>query len=341
MDFVRALFLLSPFRRGTQTPPGSESRHPTSISLKRTLAALVFLSSLSAILHAQTIEDGIMLSKNTLCTGPLYTHDSWDHYWEGDLDRTNGNVGTVTTQSVSWAANYALTNRINVIGDVPYVWTRPSAGVLHGQSGFQDLTLAAKFNVLQGQIGDFGIFRLLGVVYGGIPLSDYTPDLQPLSIGLASKSISTRVTANYQGREGVYLNGSMAYTWRGNVTLDRSSYYTNDQLYLSNQVAMPDLFNYIFNAGYRKRDLMITGIYAQQQSRGGGDIRRQDMPFVSNRMNFTKAGVNLVWPIPRVRGLQYWFTYTNTFDGRNVGQANTFTSGFMYLIHFERGSSKP
>jgi len=48
-----------------------------------------------------------------------------------------------------------------------------------------------------------------------------------------------------------------------------------------------------------------------------------------------------VWPIPRVRGLQYWFTYTNTFDGRNVGQANTFTSGFMYLFHFERGSSKP
>lgn len=305
------------------------------------LAGLIFLASLSACLHAQTIEDGIMLSKNTLCTGALYSHDSWDHYWEGALNRVNGNVGTVTTQSVTWASNYALTNRINFIGNVPYVWTHASQGVLHSQNGFQDITLAAKFNVLQAPVSQFGTFRLLAVVYGGIPLTNYTPDLLPLSIGLASKSISTRVTANYQGNHGVYLNGSMAYTWRGNVTLDRSSYFTNDHLYLSNQVAMPDLFDYIINAGYRKRDFMLTGLYAQQQSRGGGDIRRQDMPFVSNRMNYSRAGVNLVYPIPKVRGLQYWFTYTNTFDGRNVGQSNTFTTGFMYLIHFERGSSKP
>jgi hypothetical protein len=318
-----------------------EPHNPPGLSLLRILAGLILLALLSAFLPAQTIEDGIMLSRNTLCTGALYTHDSWDRYWEGALSRENGNIGTVTTQSVSWAANYALTNRINFIGNVPYVWTNASKGILHGQSGIQDLTLAAKFNVLQAPVSQFGTFRLLAVVYTGLPLTNYTPDLQPLSIGLASKSISTRVTANYQGKVGLYLNGSMAYTWRGNVTLDRSSYYTNDQLYLSNQVAMPDLFNYIITAGYRKRDLMITGDFAQQQSRGGGDIRRQDMPFVSNRMNYSKAGVNLVWPVPKLRGLQYWFTYTNTFDGRNVGQANTFTTGFMYLIHFERGRSKP
>ena len=32
---------------------------------------------------------------------------------------------------------------------VPYVWTDASQGVLHGIQGFQDLTLAAKWNFLE------------------------------------------------------------------------------------------------------------------------------------------------------------------------------------------------
>ena len=53
----------------------------------------------------------------TLCTGFLYTHDSWDQYWEGTLKRGNGNIGTVTTQSVAWMGNYGITDRLNVDRD--------------------------------------------------------------------------------------------------------------------------------------------------------------------------------------------------------------------------------
>ena len=41
-----------------------------------------------------------------------------------------------------------MANRLNVIAMVPYVWTNASQGVLHGIQGFQDLTLAAKWNFL-------------------------------------------------------------------------------------------------------------------------------------------------------------------------------------------------
>jgi len=34
--------------------------------------------------------------------------------------------------------------------------------------------------------------------------------------------------------------------------------------------------------------------------------------------------------------MQYWFIYSNVFDGRNVGQANTFTTGFLYTFDFHR-----
>jgi hypothetical protein len=287
-------------------------------------------------LHAQTIDDGIMLANKTLCTGALYTHDSWDQYWEGSLERVNGNIGTVTTQSLTMAANYGVTSWFDAIINVPYVWTNASQGVLHGQAGFQDLTLAAKFKAISLPVGHHGALRAIAVLYGTLPMTNYTPDLQPLSLGANSKTLSGRATLNYLGHRGLYINGTAAYTLRGNVTLDRSSYFTNNQLYLSNEVAMPNQFNFGASAGYRKDNIELVGDYSQQQTRGGGDIRPQDSPFVSNRVNFSKAGATLKVPIPKLKNLQYWFLYSNTFQGRNVGQANTITTGLMYTFSFEK-----
>jgi hypothetical protein len=71
--------------------------------------------------RAQTVDDGIMLAKGTLFAGQVYTHDDWTDYWEGALKRSNGNIGTLTTQSNHWFGNYALTDRLNVIASLPYV----------------------------------------------------------------------------------------------------------------------------------------------------------------------------------------------------------------------------
>jgi hypothetical protein len=298
------------------------------------------LGLLSPPLHAQTAEDGIMLAKKQLCTGVFFTYDYWDHYWEGTLNRTNGNLGTVTTRTAFWTGNYAVNNRLDVIATVPYVWTAASQGVLHPQRGFQDFTLAAKYKVISIPVKNFGALRAIAVFTGGVPMSGYAIDLEPLSIGTQSSHIAGRATLNYLGHNGLYINGTTAYTLRGNVTLDRSSYYTNGQLYLSNQVAMPNVFDYSVSAGYRKNDMTITGNFTQQQTRGGGDIRRQDSPFVSNRVNFSKAGFTITYPIPRVRDLGYWFIYSNTFDGRNVGQSNTITMGLLYTFKFEKRATK-
>ena len=102
---------------------------------------------------AQSMEDGIMLMKKTTFGGVMYNHDSWNQYWEGPLERTNGNLGTVTTQSLVATGDYGLTKRINLLGEVPYIWTNASQGVLHGQSGVQDLTLAAKYNFINFPVG--------------------------------------------------------------------------------------------------------------------------------------------------------------------------------------------
>ncbi len=51
-----------------------------------------------------------------------------------------------------------------------------------------------------------------------------------------------RFTLSLHGDPGWYANGSLAHTWRGDVTLDRPFYYTDGQLFFSDQVDMPNVF---------------------------------------------------------------------------------------------------
>ena len=106
------------------------------VSLGQALRVAATLALLAAPLHAQTVDDALMLAKRELLTGNVYAHDTWDTYWEGTLKRQNGNIGEITTNTNVWYANYGLTDRLNVLGTVPYVWTRASQGVLHGSQGF-------------------------------------------------------------------------------------------------------------------------------------------------------------------------------------------------------------
>ncbi len=78
--------------------------------MQRLLPA-VLLALGAASLGAQTIDDHLMMPRRQLCTGFVYMHDSWDRYWEGSLERGNGNIGTLTTQSVSWMGTYGVTDR--------------------------------------------------------------------------------------------------------------------------------------------------------------------------------------------------------------------------------------
>lgn len=288
-------------------------------------AHLVWLLIVPATLQAQTIDDGAMMPRRTLGAGLVYAHDSWSQYWEGTLKRDNENIGTLTTQSVTWMGSYGVTDKLSVIAMLPYVRTSASQGPLHGMDGVQDIALAAKYQLLSTPFTDRGTLRAIVVASVGIPASNYVPDFLPLSIGLASRQFSGRFTLNFRAHQGWFLTGSVAHTWRAKVTLDRPAYYTNGQLYLTNEVAMPDVFDYTVTAGYERGRLCIPISLSQQRTLGGSDIRRQDMPFVSNRMDFVKAGALVMY-----RGIRVGAS--RIVSGRNVGQATTLTVGLVHAF---------
>ncbi|MEJ0056557.1 MAG: hypothetical protein WDN75_13435 [Bacteroidota bacterium] len=298
----------------------------------------VFIFSLLAIgAQAQSLTDGLLMPKGNFCTGFLYMHDQWKDYWEGGLKRDNQNIGTITTQTITWMGNYGVSDKLNIIAMVPYVKTRASQGVLAGMEGFQDVSLSAKYRILKKDFTASGL-RVFAVGTVSTPLTNYTVDFLPLSIGMGSKNFTTRLTANYHLESGWYVNGSYGYTMRSNVNLDRPSYYSDGQIYFTDEVRMYNTSDFTTMIGYYRNGVQAEAFYAQQNTWGGGDIRRQDMPFVSNRMNFSKTGALLMWYLPQPKNLAVRASISYTLDGRNVGQSTTLMGGLLYTFHFASDS---
>ena len=321
--------MLHPFRpipRG----PASRARVRRWIGPAAALALVVAGPRAAA---AQSLEDAELLQRHEVHATVTYGSDSWNEYWEGTLRRSNGNVGTVTTRSIAVSGGVGVTDRLTVMGMLPYVWTEASQGVLHGMSGRQDLTLLAKYRLANPQIA--GRARLKVLAVGGVstPTSDYTPDFLPMSIGLHSKSAMARLAAHLQDRTGWFVDGYAERMWRSNVTLDRAAYYTDGQYLESNQVSMPDVAMYRGSVGWQRGAWCIPVGLSAQRTLGGGDIRRQDMPFVSNRMNATMAHAELMYFLPGMNNLRLDLGVAHTLNGRNVGRSTSFMTGFTYALH--------
>jgi hypothetical protein len=190
--------------------------------------------------------------------------------------------------------------------------------------------VAAKYTVVERPKTALGAMRALASLTAFLPLTDYTPDFQPLSIGSASRRVALRGTLSFQGEGGRFVDASSAYTYRHEVGLDRPYYFTADQLFTTDVVQMPALFDWGGMAGYRRSGLMAAATVSQQWMHTGGDIRRQDMPFVSNRQNALRVGGVVMYPIPKLAPLAVRVSYAYTVTGRNVGQSKTFSAGVTY-----------
>jgi len=287
--------------------------------------------------RAQTTTDALMIPQNFYCAGAMYTTNYWTNYWEGTFKRDNGNIGKLTTNTYSFFGNYGITNKLDVLFNAPYVTTNASAGTLKGQHGLQDLTLSLKWLPYQTKIGS-SVLGAYAILTGSTPLSNYEADFQPMSIGLHSQWASIRALVNYR-LDRFFLAASGEYIRRGDINIDRNSYYTTHLIY-GNRVDIPNGNNWLISSGYRSIHFNAEATLQQTTSLGGFDIRKNDMPFPSNTMNWTMAGVMFKYSFDRVSGLELTAGGDYVLKGRNVGQATTIFGGVLYLFNFSKNKPK-
>lgn len=301
--------------------------------MKKFFSILILCLVIKDSVTAQTDMDAIMMSKNNFCTGLMYQHGSWNNYWEGTLKRDNLNLGTVSNNMYAVMGNYGISGKLNLLFGLPYVNTKASAGTLHSINGLQDLSLWVKWMPYEKSVGP-GTLSLYGIGGLSFPASNYVADYLPLSIGLKSTNLSLRGMVDYQiGSLFATLSGT--FVMRSNVTIDRTAYYT-DQLILSNDVDMPNVASANFRIGYRSSLGIAELVLNQSNTLGGFDITRNNMPFPSNQMNSTTAGIALKYNVSAVEGLSLIGGANFTLTGRNVGQTNSFNGGLFYILDFNK-----
>jgi hypothetical protein len=284
----------------------------------------------------QTPTDGFFMPKGEICIAATYNNDSWNQYWEGTLKRDNANIGTITTQQVQAMAAYGLNKYINLIAILPnYVVTHVSAGVLAGHRGFQDAALWLKIRPYQSQ-GSVGRLETFVAAGWSTPVSNYYPDYMPLSIGLGAQTLQLRANGHFFLKNGLFVGLQGGYQRRSNIELERDFYYADGLTYYTGEVEMPNAADGSVTLGYLKGPLRVELGGQVFRTLGGGDIRRNEMPFPSYRMDMQRLTTMVQYRPKRLSGFGLMLQIGNTLSGRNVGQSFNWGGGLLYQFPVQK-----
>lgn len=295
----------------------------------RSMLCCLLLSSATMVL-GQMPDDGWTMKKGELCLVADYMQSSFTEYWEGKRLRENLNLGKFTSKVIMPMIGYGITDKLTAFAGVPYIDNSSDAGTMTGQKGWQDLALHLKYLFLNKSEGkwNYKLFATGGVSF---PISDYPPDFLPYSIGLGTTNVDTRVVGHFVYSKKWFTTVQTGYIFKSNITVDRQSYYTNEQ-HNSDEMAVPNVWNGSVRIGYDVPRFRADVHFNWSKCTSGSDIRRNDVPYPGNRMNMGAVGImGLLW-IPKIDGLAIHGGVDQVVDGRNVGKSFTWMTGLQYVF---------
>ncbi len=294
---------------------------------------LFLLLLLATAASAQSPNDGLMMPQGQLCILGQYTNSAWKNYWEGENKRENQNLGTVRTQSALLMSNYGISNKLNVMIGLPYVWTKASASYIAGQKDLQDLAVFLKYQAFEKAVLK-GKIKLQATGGLSTPVTNYPGDFLPFSIGLQTKTASLRAILNYTADMGLYATAQAGHTWRSSMTTDRDSYIFDNALIYSDEMPVPNVFDYSLRLGFIKPRFQTEIWFDAFTGLSGDDIRYNEAPQPTNKMAagqvgwFGKGFINKRWGVLA--------TVSQVLQGRNVGKSLTWTLGSTYFLDINK-----
>ncbi|MBC6491069.1 hypothetical protein ACFSQD_15095 [Flavihumibacter stibioxidans] len=293
-------------------------------------AALLCLLGAGQTTIAQTAFDGFTMSKGELCLVATYGESKWTEYWEGKRLRENLNIGEFKSTNFMPMLGYGITDRISVFATAAYISNSSDKGTMQHLKGWQDLNMETKIQLSKTAFKNSKLSTFATVGFS-VPLTSYIPDFLPYSIGLGSKTAQARLIGHWKHNNGIFTTLQTGYITRSKIEVDRETYYT-DQQYYSKEMAIPDVWDGSIRAGFDNKNIRAGIQYNWSFCTSGSDMRRNDMPYPSNRMNRESISLTaLVW-MPWVKGLAIQGMADQTIAGRNMGKAFSWMGGIQYVF---------
>jgi len=300
--------------------------------LKKLRTLFFFLFCLQ-FAQAQSFTDGLMMPKNSMCVGFNFGQEKFSSYWEGTLLRS-GPMGNQTISTANFFANYGIKNNLNFLVNVAYMANSADHTPIAGMSGLQDIMLGLKY-----QIKITKNFNAILIAGGSLPLTNYVA-AYPFAIGNQCKTAFGKLMLQYYDeKKGLDFSIQSGYTLRSNIKIDAPDYYT-DVFVNSNEVAIPDAMQHQIRGGYCTYRFIFEGVGTIYQTLGGFDMRRQDLPFPSNKQESTRLGVFSAYRIKSLADVQLAGSLMYAVNGRNSGQSLTYIVGLFKNFGFTKQAAE-
>tara|TARA_R110002072_G_scaffold174802_5_gene330418 strand:- start:8864 stop:9745 length:882 start_codon:yes stop_codon:yes gene_type:complete len=271
---------------------------------------------------AQSPLSGFMKGAGEGAVSVSYSQESYDKVFLVPVEVDGVPVfNEVTVNSISLYAEVGITDRFNLVLNLPYVETEGNAseatlannGFENERSGVQDVKIYAKYNFHTINAGTSTI-DLIGAIGLETPLSDYRADegLQSIiAIGNESSSFNMMGIATFKTDFGLFATGQAGYSFKGNSS--------------------PHALITELKLGYAASKFYVDAYVANQLSdKDGVDILGEGFVgfFPEVRVNYTRVGLNAFVPLTGGIGIA---AGANTYvAGRNIGKATGFYGGLVY-----------
>ncbi len=283
---------------------------------------LVALALFSSVLFAQptvaqSIVDGFMTPKNQGTVSLSYSFESYDEFFLANqkMDAPDRLGGRITTQSIGLYANYGISDRFNIVFNLPYIIaqgdgsesTPQQDGSFQDQqvADFQDMAVYIKYRSYTHSFGS-GQLSFIPALGFGTPLSNYAAD-DLLSVGNGATFLDMRGIVHFKADVGFFIEGQAGHSLRSDE--------------------VPDAWIFGGKLGYAHEKFYVDlGFETQISDSDAPDIG--EAVFSAVRVNYTQLALSAYYPILPSMGATLGIG--QYIDGRNVGLATRLSGGVVY-----------
>lgn len=284
---------------------------------KKAILGTGLILGLTAGSFAQTPLSGFMQGKKGGGVSFSLTHENYKKVFlfPDEIDETPI-YNSVSTNSFNVYGTYGLSDKLDVVFNVPFVQTVGSGnpnvlsdlGYANQKDGAQDLSAFLKYEFAKK--GDISLQGSFGVT---TPMSDYKVDegLESIiAIGNRATTFNAIGIAHYKTSNGLFVTGQLGYSLRN--------------------TEVPDAILSQVKAGFASNSFYIDGYIGNQTSTGGVDVLRSGFTgfFPATKVNYTKIGGSIYAPVDPNIGIG--IGGGAVIDGRNVGKSYYATVGLTY-----------
>ena len=264
--------------------------------------SLIFFCLITTTGVAQNIIGAFNAGKGNLNVAVSYTSENFEEYYVGKEAMVLG-LMDVSVQTIGVYAEYGLLDRLDLIVNLPFITTTAENENLPQMSEFQDLSMHAKYAIVNPDNSKFLLTGALGFV---VPASDYDP-LVPVTVG-------THVFCT---------QGSLA----GLVRLGGSFFGELDVSYIIKNEDAPNTFRGTSKLGWAKNRFYGHVWYANQISAQGYDLGESGGSFQSLETNFNRVGIYTSYNILQM--ISASVGVGTTLSGTNVGKTSFISLGII------------